>query len=54
MARLRSGIDRSQMMKPAWLRQQYYKTALQTFRLFRMKPNSKVDRETGIVELLVA
>jgi len=54
MARLRSRIDRSQMMNAAWLRQQYYKTALQTFRLFRMKPNSKVDRETGFMEMLVA
>jgi len=42
------------MMKAAPLRQQYYKTALQTFRLFRMKPKSEIDRETGIMELLVA
>ena len=40
------------MMQIMVLRQQYYKTALQTSRLFRAKPNAAVDKETGIVESL--
>ena len=42
------------MMQTKGLRHQYYKIALQTFWLFRLKPNAKVDTETWIMESIVA
>ena len=41
------------MMQNTGRQHQYYKIALLAFWLFRLKPNGKVDTETGIVESIV-